>query len=71
MGLQPKSGVTGAQLRERARQNPSQSLSRLHCLPASRVRRTQVRACDSPAADQVPPAFSQLICAAVFAAGSG
>lgn len=66
MSLQPNSGRIGAQLRDRARHSPSQSLRFRQDLPASRVRFTQLRADDPGTGDQLPPRRSQATCSSVF-----
>lgn len=66
MSLQPNSGRIGAQLRDRARHSPSQSLRFWQDLPASRVRFTQLRADDPGTGDQLPPRRSQATCSSVF-----
>lgn len=66
MSLQPNSGRIGAQLRDRARHSPSQSLRFWQDLPASRVRFTQLRADEPGTGDQLPPRRSQATCSSVF-----
>ena len=71
IGLQPKSGLTGAQVRERARQRPSQSLCLRQDLPASRVVCRQVCSRGDVVWDHRPPPPSHARCSGEGGAGSG
>lgn len=69
MSLQPNIGVNGAQVPDRARQYPSQSLSASHCLPLSLVSLTQVSPLDLPTLLHCPPCFTQTLSASDITRG--
>ena len=68
--MHPKSGWTGAQVCDRARQTLSHWLSRVQRLPPSRVGSTQIFS-PPPVSAQAPRLRSQAICRSDFGDGAG